>query len=67
MCRKTMELSRGEKFMGSLIFHLTVIVKDIYPNKFGNAFNHKLFHIFNYAKITKYYKLVGPDLSFYRA
>ena len=32
------------------------------PN--NHAFNHKLFHIFNYAEITKYYKLVGPDLSF---
>ena len=65
MCRKTMELSRGENFMGSLIFHLIVIVKDIYPSKYPNnhAFNHKLFHIFNYAEITKYYKLVDPDLS----
>ena len=68
MCRKTQELSRGEKFMGSLIFHLIVIVKDIYPSKSRNmcgqiiTFNHKLFHIFNYAEITKYYKLVGPDL-----
>ena len=37
-----------------------------------HAFNYKLFHIFNYAEITKYYKLVdykliGPDLSVYRA
>ena len=36
MCRKTLELSRGEKFMGSLIFHLIVIVKDIYPSKYRN-------------------------------
>ena len=65
MCGKTLELLPGEKFMGSLIFHLTVIVKDIYPSKSGNnhAFNHILFHIFNYAEITKYYKLVGPELS----
>ena len=40
------------------------------PN--NRAFNHKLFHIFNYAEITKYYKLVnykliGQDLSVYRA
>ena len=40
------------------------------PN--NHAFNHKLFHIFKYAEITKYYKLVGyklvgPDLSVYRA
>ena len=38
------------------------------PN--NHAFNYKLFHIFNYAEITKYYKLVdyklvGPDLSLY--
>ena len=46
--------------MGSLIFHLTVIVKDIYTSKSGknvrpnkHAFNHKLFHIYNYAEITK--------------
>ena len=37
----------------------------MWPN--NHAFNHKLFHIFNYAEITKYYKLVGPDLSVYRA
>ena len=35
------------------------------PN--NHAFNHRLFHIFNYAEITKYYKLVGRDLSVYRA
>ena len=40
------------------------------PN--NHAFNHKIFHIFNYAEITKYYKLVdyklvGPNLLVYRA
>ena len=40
------------------------------PN--NHAFNHKLFHIFKYAEITKYYKLVdyklvGPNLLVYRA
>ena len=40
------------------------------PN--NHAFNHKLFHIFNYVEIAKYYKLVdyklvGPNLSVYRA
>ena len=55
---------------GFLFFHSTVIVKDIYTSKYGNnlrpnkhAFNHKLFHIYNYVEITKYYKLVGPYLS----
>ena len=35
--------------------------KYVRPN--NHAFNHKLFHIFNYAEITKYYKLVDLNLS----
>ena len=43
-----------------LFFHSSIIVKDIYtcksrnnvqPNK--HAFNHKLFHIYNYVEITR--------------
>ena len=61
MCRKTwvdqcavknLKLSGSDKFMGSL--------KDIYRGKSGNnvqsnkhAFNHKLFHIYNYAEMKK--------------
>ena len=35
------------------------------PN--NHAFNHKLFHIFNYAEITKYYRLVDSDLLVHKA
>ena len=41
-------------------FYSTIIVKEIFTSKYGNivwpnkhAFNHKLFHIYNYAEITK--------------
>ena len=44
MCRKTLEFSRSENFMGSLIFHLTVIVKDIYPSKYGNMCGQIIMH-----------------------
>ena len=40
----TLELSGGENFMGSLIFHLTVIVKDIYPSKSGNMCGQIIMH-----------------------
>ena len=44
MCRKTLELSHGEKFMGSLIFHLTIIVKDIYRSKSRNMCGQIIMH-----------------------
>ena len=44
MCIKTLELSRSEKFMGYLIFHLTVIVKDIYTSNSGNMCGQIIMH-----------------------
>ena len=78
-----MELSCGDKFMGSLIFHLSVIVKDIYRSKSrnmcGQIIMHSTTNYFIYLTMRKYKvlqtcrlqtgqsRLVSPDSSVYRA
>ena len=79
---KNLELSRGEIFMGSCSFHLTIIVKDIYRSKSGNMCSQIIIHsttnYFIYLTMQKYKvlqtcwlqtcrsRLVGPDWSVYR-